>query len=446
MKKVYFILSPFVYLVKGAKRGALYNLQNGEVYSINERGCNIIEMIEKGFTLQEIHSENPDININKIYSYLKKLENNHLGKFSNEKGYSKKIELRPPSNPLHFVWLEITEQCNLKCLHCYTSSSAELTNNNTLLSLEQWKKIIKEVYQLGCRSLQFIGGEPLLFGKKKLINLIEEAKNLNYQTLELFTNCTLLDDDFIYLLKENNVSVATSFYGPKPAIHDFITRRKGSFYKTKNNIIKLLSAGINVRVGIIAMNANKNYIEETISFLSQIGVKNIKVDRVRPAGRGANESICSSYNELIFKKPFFPKITFNFFNKAHFGHNCFMDKLCVNSKGEVLPCIMERDIIFGQIQNKSIGEIISEEKVKRIRNLTKDQIDKCRDCEFRYCCFDCRIMAINFSNNHNLYAPAICSYNPYKGKFENFIKKGGDKYEIRTKESNPTSQKILMLP
>ena len=51
--------------------------------------------------------------------------------------------------------------------------------------------------------------------------------------------------------------------------------------------------------------------------------------------------------------------------------------------------------------------------------LTKEKVTKCKDCELRYICFDCRETARKYKNY--LYATnPNCSYNPYSGKWGDF--------------------------
>lgn len=58
------------------------------------------------------------------------------------------------------------------------------------------------------------------------------------------------------------------------------------------------------------------------------------------------------------------------------------------------------------------------EKAKKYWLITKDRIKKCKDCELRYVCFDCREIVKRKTND--LYASnPYCKYNPYKGIWEN---------------------------
>jgi len=48
---------------------------------------------------------------------------------------------------------------------------------------------------------------------------------------------------------------------------------------------------------------------------------------------------------------------------------------------------------------------------KKYWNITKDQIDICKDCEFRHICTDCRAY---IEDPKNIYSkPLKCGYNPY---------------------------------
>ena len=75
---------------------------------------------------------------------------------------------------------------------------------------------------------------------------------------------------------------------------------------------------------------------------------------------------------------------------------------------------MERRFIHGNIKGKSLGTIID----SNILKLNKDKIDGCNECEFRYCCFDCR----PDSNGSDKYSkPWYCTYQPDKGMWEEDI-------------------------
>ena len=413
----YFILNNWCYLIAGAKRGAIYDLKKGLVFSIDEKSLSLLIKFESGQSIIEILKDNNVELKNTILSYLKQLEENELGKFTNKTQKSNKIALQKPRH-LELVWLEITGRCNLHCIHCYMNEKMPHVVLPEKISKNKWIEIMGKLYTLDCQKLQFIGGEVFL--NKDLFNLIIEGKKIGYKSIEIYTNATLLNDQDINFLSKNDINVAVSIYGMNNQIHDKITKVRGSFKKSIENLKKMMLANIDIRVGIIAMSANERFLNETIKFLKEkIGVEKIKIDIVRPIGRGVYSKLLplTLLNKSDLGKPKFPKCTLESFQRAVYGNNCFLRHICISHDGNVFPCIMEREITLGNVLNESIESIIDNPLTKNIMRLSKDKIEVCKDCEYRYCCFDCRPKVKNNSNG-NLYAkPPDCNYNPYTGNW-----------------------------
>jgi sulfatase maturation enzyme AslB (radical SAM superfamily) len=62
---------------------------------------------------------------------------------------------------LDFLWLELTNRCNLQCIHCYTESNP-YSGDRDLLTKRDYESLMTQARELGCRKIQFIGGEPQL--------------------------------------------------------------------------------------------------------------------------------------------------------------------------------------------------------------------------------------------------------------------------------------------
>ena len=422
-----FSLNEHCFLVSGAKRGAIYDLCSGDIFSIDENALKLLEFCESGVSVQDIFKK-PAFSQNKteIISYLESLEKNSVGFFLKGIDKVKKIEIARPAHKVDFMWLEITDKCNLKCIHCYNGNfgnRSHLKENGN----ENRMRVIEDAYSLGCRKIQFIGGEPFLLGNK-LIELVYFTRKIGYDFIEIFTNGMLIKEKQIDFLAKHNVSIAVSFYGPSPQIHNQVTLNDTSFDKTVSNLKKMKQAGLNIRVGITVMASNQDYAEETVSFLKKdLGINNIKYDLVRPVGKGNDKKLIPS--KLTWQQKSgthqFPSCSLEMFRIMKYGHNCFSNKICVKANGEVTPCIMEKDVIFGNAYRNKLKEILEIEKNKRIRSLNKDFIEVCKDCEYRYGCFDCRPKAKISSSGRGFCAkPADCLYDPHTAKWKD--REGGD--------------------
>ncbi len=55
---------------------------------------------------------------------------------------------------LQFLWVELTNQCNLQCSHCYAESGPNASVRNALSSA-QYRQLIFDAYENGCRQIQF---------------------------------------------------------------------------------------------------------------------------------------------------------------------------------------------------------------------------------------------------------------------------------------------------
>jgi MoaA/NifB/PqqE/SkfB family radical SAM enzyme len=250
-----------------------------------------------------------------------------------------------PSNQpkFDFLWLELTNRCNLQCSHCYSGSSP-YSGDRDFLTEADYLRLIEESYALGCRQIQFIGGEPTL--NKSLPVLIESASKIGYEFVEVFTNLVKVSDVLIDTFKKYRVSIATSFYSTNALTHDGITGSVGSFSRTTVNMRKILAAGLDLRVGLIEMEANSGEYQSVFNYLTEMGVMNIGYDRIRGFGRAQENDTCSM-TELC-------------------GH-CAEGVLAIGPDGVVAPCIMSKQWPVGSVLFSNLTEIACSETLRATR-------------------------------------------------------------------------------
>lgn len=243
------------------------------------------------------------------------------------------------SDSLRHLWLEITEKCNLSCVHCYAESGPHLPLSRGM-EVEDWQRILHEAHGLSCSSVQFIGGEPTLH--PALDFLLQEASYLGFDSIEVFTNGTALIQGRVNNYKHWGVKVATSFYSADPITHDRITKQRGSFKKTVDGITRALGNNLEVRAGIIQIDQSDTEVEEARLFLENLGVYNIGFDRVRKFGRADEPVQISTQSERM----------------QELCGACADGKLCVTSSGETYPCIMAREWSLGNA-SEGLGALMN---------------------------------------------------------------------------------------
>ena len=168
------------------------------------------------------------------------------------------------------LYLITSTKCNLDCDYCfYRCSISGSLKEHQLMPFDIAKKavdsfngIVKDnkKYDGYWEQITLYGGEPMVNKPllKKIIPYIRENINGDYTDIVINTNLTLLDDEMIQVLKDNDVIVQVSLDGPKD-IHDkhrtFING-VGSYDIAMANAKKLRDNGVRVVPLITVTNDN----------------------------------------------------------------------------------------------------------------------------------------------------------------------------------------------
>ncbi len=397
-------LRPGLELVWGAKRAALYDLNTGNVYSLNQTAAKVI-----------IGEIDDDVFRSKLVD---------KGILVNEREHIVGPESEDFEIKLKFAWWEIEPGCNENCIHCYGLFGRPI--NEQSLDYNTWQRIVRETYEVGCRSAQGIGGEPLMYrgeNREDVLDLMEYAKAIGFEELEVFTNGTLLTLQKAVRMAALGLTAAVSVYSVNAQVHDEITQVPGSFNLTMKGISLLLEAGVQVRVGFIVMKQNEQTVDETLDFFEQLGLKGRGPDVVRPTGGGQDDDLMP---DMAVQKRFGlllepPKgqVGLSKYRRNRAFNPCLAGKIAVTAEGLVLPCIFSREIILGDVHNNTISEIVENSETQRVWTITKDEVMVCGDCEYRYGCHDCRPLSYSTNDKMNFDSapPARCTYNPYTGRW-----------------------------
>lgn len=187
-----------------------------------------------------------------------------------------------------FIQWHLTEQCNLRCSHCYQSGAC-----NDELSLPEARRVISEVARMVAAwedayglafslSYNITGGEPLLH--RDLFNVLKEIRD-GRGDVYVLTNGTLVTADTARRLAAHGVrGVQVSIEGPEP-VHDRI-RGAGSFSKALSGIECLLETGMPVTLNATLSRINAGHLMDFVRLASQLGVSRLGFSRLVPAGRG----------------------------------------------------------------------------------------------------------------------------------------------------------------
>ncbi|MCK4259325.1 MAG: radical SAM protein [Halanaerobiales bacterium] len=238
----------------------------------------------------------------------------------------------------------LTRRCNSKCRYCYLNAQEESTEKE--LELEKIYMFLECYKQNRGKSIQFTGGEPLLY--PHIEEVLRYANKLGLW-VTLFTNGLLLDDDIFIRIKDNVNHFVISLDGPEK-VHDFNRGVK----KAYQSIIKVLELFKEHKVSYsIQMTIDKfniEYIDEIGELASNYCAKIVILANVIGQGRGHN---CTDYlnnekdlllikkksKELSKKYNYRPYFSTNLYGekeiKTYFKDNVIIPLFWVDSQGDI---------------------------------------------------------------------------------------------------------------
>ena len=168
--------------------------------------------------------------------------------------------------------IELTERCNLRCLHCYINQPAgsqEAMANE--LTLPQIQDILDQIVDAGCLFLLVTGGEPLL--RPDFADIWRYAKNKGL-LLTLFTNGVLVTPEIADLLAEYRPQlVEITLYGATQETYERVTGVAGSYARCMRGIELLLERGLRLNLKSVLLRANRHELDDMIAFAARLGIQ-----------------------------------------------------------------------------------------------------------------------------------------------------------------------------
>lgn len=183
--------------------------------------------------------------------------------------------------PIFVLW-ELTERCNLSCIHCYYNSnqriSKELTTTQALHIIEQMAKMkVFEAY--------ITGGEALL--REDWPILINNLRQRDIQ-VGIITNGTLIDELAAKTLAKLKVKwVQISIDGASSEVHDKVRGVSGGWQKSINAIDYLRENNIRTHVSFVPTKINFRDVKKVIALCVEMGLEYFVTDMLVLTGRAA---------------------------------------------------------------------------------------------------------------------------------------------------------------
>lgn len=147
--------------------------------------------------------------------------------------------------------------------------------------------------------------------------------------------------------------------------------------------------------------------------------ENLYDDKIKAEGKIliTNENLTNSHCGFISSNKFVSNI--DSFTESINYNSCLNKKISIDQNGNLLNCPAFKTT-YGNVNTDSLADVVNQEAFKVIWGITKDEIEKCKSCEFRHVCTDCRAFVEEPDNLKS--KPLKCGYDPATGIWENWSK------------------------
>ncbi len=358
---------------------------------------------------------------------------------------------------LYKLVLNISNACNLRCRYCYANGGSYQSDEG-IMSLKVCKDALELFYEKyeNISVIQLFGGEPLM--NMPLIKYVCEyvRKNKKNTQIGLVTNGTLINQEFIDLVKEYNIAVTVSYDGV-PLVNDIMrvtVNGSGTSDKILSNI-KWLQKETG-QPGTIEVTYNQKHIDhdvaigDVIHFMRE-NVGNVPLHITAAGGEKScdyvledRKAFIQSIDDIFDNPDKVPMYTYaiasrmidNIYKKAKTQYLCTagLNTLSVSIDGDVYPCFMftdDKSLCMGNIYDE---DFMGREKFKEIRqrlfDFKKENIPECKGCFMQNSCFGC--LGFNLLETGSVFHPSKESCDMYRQMMEQAI------YRIYLKQKEVT--------
>lgn len=295
--------------------------------------------------------------------------------------------------------IELTNNCNLKCIHCFHD---EKYNS---LSFDELNELFGKLKNSQFIKVTLTGGEITTHPYWR--EIVKSAKR-NGMIVSILSNFTLMDcSDVDFIVDTNIYSIKTSLYGSTPETHDNITKVKGSFDKTYEIIKYMSEKKVPVAVSCTIMKNNVEQILDLRNMIDKLGVKIQFGYKIFPSRNNTKdvEKMLISSNEFkyfaefgILQKP--QKIL------------CYACKhrIRISQTGEIYSCTA-LNVSSGNIRKADFLDVINGNEMKELaEKVAKYDPNECNGCKYDKYCTRCPALIWNKPPYENVHSQLMCLY------------------------------------
>lgn len=307
------------------------------------------------------------------------------------------------------IHIDMTDRCNERCIHCYVPEGG-VQHIETAIAF----RILSEFRELGGMSAIFSGGECMLHPEFGAVLKKSRSLDLN---IVILSNLTMCNENTVRLLREVRPQfISVSLYSMDEKEHDAITRITGSWKRTMASIMRLLDAGVRLRLATPILYENMHAISGLKAFATENGIRNVfDIDIIgRMDHDCANRLHALGENDLLrvvrLNKPELCNRHMGKKQCAPHARVCEIGdySINVNAHGNYYPCDGFHGMILGNAHTDSLHDVWRGKKLEQLRAMRNKDFGECATCNNRPWCKVCAMRNFNETGNIYQHAPFRC--------------------------------------
>jgi radical SAM protein with 4Fe4S-binding SPASM domain len=288
--------------------------------------------------------------------------------------------------------LALTYRCNANCDHCYVGRPRDMES----LSTGEWKRVIEKLWDLGVPHVVFTGGEATLY--PDLAELIQHAEDVGLVTGILTNGIKLADEDYLQELVDVGLDhIQITLESHDEGIHNRMVGVDG-WSETVQGIKNAVDTEVYTITNTTLTTLNAPHVEETIDFLTELGIQTFACNSLIYSGKGPSSGIGIPEEELeelmvrVRDKAMLKGMRLIWYTPTQYcefhpvqlelgAKFCTAAKynMCVEPNGDVIPCQSYYSSL-GNILEDDWESIWNHSTAMSIRN--RDWVmEKCHTCD-----------------------------------------------------------------
>lgn len=313
------------------------------------------------------------------------------------------------------VYLNVTNECNLRCIYCSADSGTPYSNE---LSLEEIYGVIDSLREAKVFHVTVTGGEP--FVRKDIFSILERLVQSKIK-VGMISNGTIITDEIAQRLVALNIHEVRVSLDATSAEANDAARGHAAFSRAYRGVKILINHGIRPTILVTVNKFNYDQVENIVEDLKKLDVRSIAFNLLSAVGRGvctypvlnlspeqfdefaALIRVVKAEHKEFVKEDFLhwfslPKKLDDYMRKQGDGASQLKKMLpcgaaktqcAIMPNGWVVPCNKFTDYHCGNLREDSFLTIWNNPQMEKIRSLAQTPTSDghgCNDCRYSPVC------------------------------------------------------------